>query len=257
MKLKWYGTASILLESGGTRLLFDPYLHALAEGAPLPLAEARTADAIFITHPHLDHFSDVDAFSEGRRPVYVNERGIRLARENGLQAACMRAVRAGDEVAVGDFAVRAYPALHCRFDAATVLRTLYSPRTWRMLPNTLALLRGAKKFRIRRSDVLAFSVTAEGRTLLLFGSAGMAAGTNYPQGADLLIFPYQGRARMDRALRPFLDALRPEAVVIDHFDDAFPPVSRQVDTRRFIPTVQARLPAARAFIPDPNVWYDV
>ena len=58
MKLKWYGTASILLESGETRLLFDPYLHAFAEGAPLPLAEARTADAIFITHPHLDHFDD-------------------------------------------------------------------------------------------------------------------------------------------------------------------------------------------------------
>ena len=71
--------------------------------------------------------------------MYVNERGIRLARENGLQAACMRAVRADDEIIVGDFSVRAYPALHCRFDAATVLRTLYSPRTWRMLPNALAL----------------------------------------------------------------------------------------------------------------------
>ena len=257
MKLKWYGTASILLESGETRLLFDPYLHTFAQSAPVPLAEARTANAIFITHPHLDHFGDVDAFSEGRRPVYVHERGIRLARENGLQAACMRAVRADDEIIVGDFSVRAYPALHCRFDAATVLHTLYSPRTWRMLPNTLALLRGAKKFRIRRSDVLAFSVTAEGRTLLLFGSAGMAAGANYPQGADLLIFPYQGRARMDRALQPFLDALRPKAVAIDHFDDAFPPISRQVDARRFIPTVQSRLPGARTLVPAQNIWYDV
>ena len=223
----------------------------------MPLAEARTANAIFITHPHLDHFGDVDAFSEGRRPVYVNERGIRLARENGLQAACMRAVRADDEIIVGDFSVRAYPALHCRFDAATVLRTLCSPRTWRMLPNALALLRGALRFRIRRSDVLAFSVTAEGRTLLLFGSAGMAAGANYPQGADLLVFPYQGRARMDRALLPFLDALRPKAVAIDHFDDAFPPLCWVVFARWFTRMVQCRLPDARTLVPAQIIWYDV
>ena len=86
MRFKWYGTASLLLESENTRLLIDPYLKEYSPVAPVPLAEARTAEAIFITHPHLDHFQDIDAFSEGVRPVYVSATGISHAKKNGLNA---------------------------------------------------------------------------------------------------------------------------------------------------------------------------
>lgn len=257
MRFKWYGTATILLESGGTRLLFDPYGKPLAQTLPVPLEEARTAAAIFITHPHLDHFCDVDAFSEGRRPVYVSEKGIGLARRNGLDCAPMRPVQAGDEVRVGPFTVRAYPARHCAFDAATVLRVLFSPRTWLRFRDGISLLKGARRFRVGRDDVLAFEIFDGEKRVLLFGSAGMCAGAAYPCGTDLLIFPYQGRARMDRELVPFLHALAPGAVAIDHFDDAFPPVTRRVDTRRFLPTVKEHLPAAAAFIPEEGKWYAV
>lgn len=257
MRFKWYGTATVLLESGGTRLLFDPYCKPLAPAHPVPLAEARTAQAIFITHPHLDHFSDIDAFSEGVRSVYVSETGISLARKNGLNAAPMRRIEAGEEVRVGALSVRAYPARHCAFDAATVLRVLFSPRTWLRFGDSVSLLRGAKRFRIGRDDVLAFEVTDGQKRVLLFGSAAMRPGVEYPRGADLLVFPYQGRARMDRELRPFLRALAPAAVTIDHFDDAFPPITCRVDTRRFLPTVQRDLPGAAAFIPEEGAWYDV
>lgn len=257
MRFKWYGTATVLLESGGTRLLFDPYCKPLAHTPPVPLAEARTAQAIFITHPHLDHFSDVDAFSEGVRPVYVSATGISLARRNGLNAAPMRAIAAGEEVRVGSFTVRAFPARHCAFDAATVLRVLFSPRTWLRFCDSVALLKGAKRFRIDRDDVLAFEASDGQRRVLLFGSAGMRAGTEYPRGADLLVFPYQGRARMDRELIPFLLALAPKAVTVDHFDDAFPPVTCRVNTRRFVPTVQQYLPSAAAFVPEEGAWYNV
>lgn len=257
MRLKWYGTATILLESGNTRLLFDPYCKPLASSAPVPLAEARTADAVFITHPHLDHFRDIDAFSEGKRPVYVSAKGLSIARRNGLQTGCMREIAANETVRVGPFTVLTYPALHCAFDAATVLRVLFSPRTWRHFNDAVALLKETKRYRIRRSEVLAFSVSDGHKQVLLFGSAGMAEGAVYPQGADLLVFPYQGRARMDRELIPFLDKLRPKAVTVDHFDDAFPPITRRVDTRRFRPTVQNRLPSAKAFVPQENVWYEV
>ena len=80
---------------------------------------------------------------------------------------------------------------------------------------------------------------------------------SYPQGADLLFFPYQGRARMDREMLPFLDAVRPKAVTIDHFDDAFPPITHRINAKHFVPTVKKRLPEASAFVPEENVWYDV
>ena len=116
---------------------------------------------------------------------------------------------------------------------------------------TLAIQSGS------RGDVLAFLVSDGEKSVFVFGSAGMAEGERYPQGADLLIFPYQGRAHMERELLPFLRALRPRTVAIDHFDDAFPPVSQRVDTGGFLPAVQGNLPSCSAYIPQENIWYEV
>ena len=257
MRFKWYGTATLLIESGDTRRLVDPYAKRYARRAPVPMDEARTADAIFVTHPHLDHFADVDAFSEGTRPVYVSATGISHAKKNGLDSGCMRLIAAGDEIGVGALTVRVYPARHCSFDAATILHILFSPRTWLHAADCISLLATAAHYRIAKSDVLAFEITDGAKTAMVFGSAGMDAGTAYPCGADLLVFPYQGRARMDRELVPFLNALKPKAVTIDHFDDAFPPITHRVNAKRLAPTVGRYLPGAKAFVPEENVWYDI
>ena len=256
MKYKWYGTASLLFESNKTRLLFDPYLKKFASAESVPVAEARSAQAIFITHPHFDHFCDIDAFSEGKRDVYVSPSGIKIAQKNKLDASCMHTLCAGDEVRVGAFIVRAYRSRHCVFDAATVARVVLSPRTWCRLPDVVRILREIKRYHIQREDVLAYHVSDGEKSVLLFGSAGMEPTERYPQ-ADLLIFPYQGRSRMDRELLPFLDATSPKAVTIDHFDDAFPPITHAEDTSRFVPTAKMRLPEASAYVPQENVWYQV
>lgn len=54
-----------------------------------------------------------------------------------------------------------------------------------------------------------------------------------------------------------MDALKPKAVTIDHFDDAFPPITHRINAERFVPAVKKRLPEASAFVPEENVWYDV
>ncbi len=257
MKVKWYGTATLMLESGGTRLLVDPYARRCSRAPGVDIEEARTADAILITHPHLDHFADVDIFSRDGESVYVSESGIELARRNGLAAHRMAAIAAGDEVRIGAFTVRAYPARHCRFDAATLLRLALSPRPWARLPQCVRLLRAAARFRIDERDVLAYAVDDGERRVLIFGSAGMDADADYPRAVDLLVFPYQGRRRMDREMIPFLRALEPRAVMLDHFDDAFPPVTHRVDTRRFLPTLAEYAPDATGILPTLNEWTEI
>lgn len=258
MKIMWCGTASLLLESGDTRLLIDPYLRKFDRaGAPFPVEEARQAEAIFITHPHIDHFCDTDFFSEGKRPVYVSARGIALARRNGLDTSVMRELRAGESVAAGAFTVTAYRGRHCAFDAATVFRVLFSPRTWLHFADAARLLSAAKRYVIPMDEIFVFHVTDGEKSVVVLGSAGMAEGEAYPKGADLLVFPYQGRAGMHREIKPFLDVFAPENVMIDHFDDAFPPVSKRVGTKKFPSAVNERLPKAQALVPEINVWYDV
>lgn len=256
MRFKWYGTATIMIESGNSRLLVDPYAKKYSDEPLAPSDEMLSADAVLITHPHVDHFADTDAFAVGA-PVYVSGKGVRLAEKNGLRTDDMREIGAGDVFAVGSLCVRVFPARHCRFDAATVLRVMFSPRTYRRLRDCIRLLSDASRFRIKRGETLAFSVSDGEKTALVFGSAGMTDGAEYPQGADLLVFPYQGRRRMDKELIPFLERLRPKRVAIDHFDDAFPPVSDSVDTSRFAETVAEYLPTASSLIPQPNVWYEI
>lgn len=257
MRFKWYGTATLLFESGSTRLLFDPYCKKYADSAPVPLEEARTADAIFITHAHLDHFCDVDIFSEGVRPVYVSRTGIALAQKNRLADACMHPIAAGDEIHIGAFTVRAFPARHCRFDLLTVLRVLFSPRTWLHFHDAVSLLNHATKFRIRRNDVLAFEISDGQTNALIFGSADLVPHADYPRNSDLLVFPYQGRTRPQKKLARILQVTNPKCVAIDHFDDAFPPITYRVGTQKFAPTVKSVLPQATAILTQQNVWYDV
>lgn len=257
MKIKWYGTATLLIQSGGTRILFDPYLKRNPKLPPVPVDEAATADAVFITHPHLDHFCDVDVFLEaGAGAVYVSENGIARAAREGIDTSRMFPLRAGDGVRVGDMTVTAYQGRHCVFDAATVLGVALNPLTYTKLSQGIRLLKQTKKFKIT-DDIYVLYVTDGKQTAAVLGSAGMDEETQYPTGADLLVFPYQGRARMHRYLEPFLERFRPKAVMIDHFDDAFPPLSKRVRTEKFIPAVMKKLPEATAIVPKEGVWYEV
>ena len=258
MKIAWYGTATLMLACGETRILIDPYLRQYQrEGAPLPLQELSAADAVFITHPHLDHFADIGAFLEaGIGRVYVSENGIAHAAAQGIRAEAMHPLAAGDVFRVGEMTVRAHRSSHCRFDLWTVLSVLCSPRTYLRAKDAVALLRQTKKWKIK-DDIFALEISGGGKRVIVLGSAGMDKNTEYPTGADLLVFPYQGRAGMHRYMRRFLRRFRPEAVMADHFDDAFPPLTHEMKMRKFVPSVKAFDPAVKAWVPKMGEWYEV
>jgi len=60
VRLVWLGQASVRLELDGTRLLVDPwYSPHESRLIPIPdLEDAAGADAILITHEHLDHLDE-------------------------------------------------------------------------------------------------------------------------------------------------------------------------------------------------------
>lgn len=63
MKLTYLGHASILVEFGGKKLLFDPFIsgNELAKNIDI---EAIEADYILITHGHQDHILDVEQIAK-------------------------------------------------------------------------------------------------------------------------------------------------------------------------------------------------
>lgn len=112
----YVGHSTVLIEAGGTRLLTDPVLRGrvahLRRLVPLPAIPTLTAaDAVLISHAHLDHL-DVPSL---RRiapsvPVVVPRGGGRLVKRSGHRD--VREVVAGDRLAFGDVEVRVTPAEH-------------------------------------------------------------------------------------------------------------------------------------------------
>lgn len=258
MKIAWYGTATLMLACGDTRILIDPYVRQYdKKQTPVPVDALSAADAVLITHPHLDHFSDIGAFlAAGLPKVYVSENGIRHAAAQGIRTEAMQPLAAGDIFRVGELTVRAYQSRHCRFDLWTVLSVALSPRTYLHAKDAVSLLKQTGKWKIK-DDIFAFEISGGGKRVVVLGSAGMDEGTEYPKDADLLVFPYQGRAGMHRYMKRFLQRFRPRAVMLDHFDDAFPPLTHTIGTRKFVPAVKTFDRAMRAWVPEMGVWYEV
>lgn len=258
MKIKWYGTASLLIEGGSTRILVDPYLKKFSSKLPsLPVEEAATAEAVFITHPHLDHFCDIGVFLDaGIKKVYVSQNGIEHARENEIETQNMIPIAANEKYSVGDITVRTFQSRHCKFDVPTILGVALNPATYLKFRAGVEILAMTKRFRIT-DDIYALEFSCEGKKIMVLGSAGMDENTEYPDGADLLVFPFQGRTRMHRYMVPFLEVFKPKSIMIDHFDNAFPPISHTVNPKKFIPAVKKYLPETEAFVPIEGEWYEI
>lgn len=258
MKIKWYGTATLLIDSGSTRILIDPYLKPYNKKLPpVPLKEAASADAIFITHPHLDHFIHVGAFTGGNvKNIYVSKNGIERAQKHGIFHELMTPLGADEEITVGDITVRTFESRHCKFDAAAVLGIVFNPLTYIHPRRVASILKDLKQYKIT-DDIYALEVSCGGKSIMVLGSAGMEKGVSYPTGADLFVFPYQGRARMHKYILPFLQTFRPKAVMLDHFDNAFPPFTHNVSTKKFLPAVKENFPEIKAFVPVEDEWYEI
>ena len=57
---------------------------------------------------------------------------------------------------------------------------------------------------------------------------------DYPTGADALILPFQGTGDPAKTVAPIIKALCPKRILLDHYDDAFPPLSSQIRTEDFV-----------------------
>lgn len=120
----WLYQAGIVLKSpGGTVLVVDPYLsesvlrsYQLPRGVPAPLDPAGTeVAALLATHSHEDHL-DPDSIEPFLRPAGTRFIGPPMAaavvEATGAAPARITTVSRGDEVTVGDIAVRAVHARH-------------------------------------------------------------------------------------------------------------------------------------------------
>ncbi len=249
MNLTWHGTATISISSGGSSILFDPFLP-MNSRLPAPgIRKLALLGDIFITHGHFDHLMHVPAITRAAMAkIYCSETAAATLLREGVHQNRIAVVRAGDVIEKGPLRVRVYSGAHIRYDLPLVAKTLFSIRTFRDFNGLVRVLGAAKNY--PRGDVLAFEVAAGSTKVLHLGSLNLDHSEKYPRGANLLTLPFQGRSDLNSYTLKLVGRLAPKALLLHHYDDSFPPITRPVDTSSFVRAAAGAYPELPVIVPE-------
>jgi L-ascorbate metabolism protein UlaG (beta-lactamase superfamily) len=216
----------------------------------MPPGSFDPADHIFITHGHIDHLRDTpDLLSRLGGYVYCTETPAITLRSRGVRNQQIRIIAPGHAVNFekSGIRVRVKRGKHILFDPPKVIGTLASPRMMRYREN-LKILREALQWP-ESDETVIFEVDVNGRLVTIIGSLAIDRRESYTAAPDLLILPYQGHTRMAHTAYRVAERIKPGAIMLDHFDDAFPPLSRDIDTSPFTERMREQMPGVTVIQP--------
>ena len=229
MRLVWHGTASIEIICSSGRILFDPFVPLKGSDTDVRPGDFDGFTDIFITHGHLDHIVSIPGIVK-RNPsavVYCTRTPFRTLSRKGVPVSSLRRIEYGQVLNAGGFKVTVFHARHAvlpRVSLSRAAAVLRSPHRGN-LPNILR-----EHIRCRENDeTVLYLVEADGKSVALMGSLNLRGDAEYPVGSDLLVLPYNGwEDNFPPAVR-VIERLKPKRVLLDHFDDTFPPLTGPVD----------------------------
>ena len=232
------------MEQDGTRLLFDPFLSLNDKVFKPPVDELSGIDNILVTHGHLDHVVDIPTVLErgnGRAVVYCTASPQKALVSKGVREDRIRIVTPGDVLTFGPFEVRVLKGKHIVFNKRLLIKTFLNPRVCIYWNNLKYMLKENKIFS-EAGETVIYEIEVSKKRVFLMGSLNLDDHVEYRKSADLLILPFQGRSDVCKYTLPFVDHLQPKRILLDHFDNTFPPISSAVKMERFLSLMRRKHP---------------
>ena len=251
MKITWYGTATIGIDDGKTKLVFDPFVRMNKRIETTPVEGFAGFDAVFITHGHFDHIYSIPELAKADKnvPVYCTEVPKKSLINKGVPESRIKTIHPDDVISIGDFTLRVHRFRHVIFDPVYILSVV--PKCALMLPRLLWQFY-QNHFMPEGGEIVAYEIDNHGKKIFLTGSFREHPDGKYPENADMFILAHGGTVFMPENTKKFIARYRPKKILVDHFDDAFPPLTRTVDVSRLKKTVNKNHPEIEFIIPEIN-----
>ena len=229
MQLIWHGTASVEAVCGKGKILFDPFVPLKGSDVDVKIEEFDGFSHVFVTHGHIDHITDLPEVVR-RNPdvlIHCTATPYRTLTKKGVPARNLALLRYGDLLLVNGFTIRAYHGRHAilpSVDAKMIAGWAKSPARGNM-PHILKEFIACPE----NDETVFYQIEADGKIVCLMGSMNMRDEVEYPCGADLLVLPYNGWVDNYTPAVRFIEKLRPKRVLLNHYDNTFPPLTTPLD----------------------------
>lgn len=232
MDVKWYGTATVGIEENGEEILFDPFLRRnpfLKNTTGIDGFAGRKA--VFVTHGHFDHIWDIPALLDMDKDVtvYCGSVAADNLLKKGVDPSRLHIISHGDKIQAGSMTVTAYKAKHIVFDAGYVAQVV--PRCTLLFPVLFKMVTWNHQMPLKE-EIMMYEIDNGEKRVMLSGSFGWFEDVQYPENTDMFVLAHGGSTRVPKLVSPFIAQTRPKRVLMDHWDDAFPPLTKRVNVEK-------------------------
>ena len=248
MNITWYGTASVAIDDGETRILFDPFLRLNRRMEKITVDDYKGADAIFVTHGHCDHIMHIPALAKAdpKPKIYATSVPVNTLKQYGVPENRLQTIAHGDEIKVGKFTLRVYKSRHIDYDFK--YNASVAHKCVLMAPKALWLTYYTIKMPMSE-QIVTYEIENDGKRVVLMGSFGVEPGVDYPMNPDVFVLPFGGCTIVPQLAEPFVAKIKPKKIFITHFDNAFPPLTRTMDTQKLVDYIGSRNPEIEFITP--------
>ena len=239
----WYGTNSFKLYDEKDSIIFDPFIRYDKIHDLDYKKNFSTEKYIFITHGHIDHILDIPKlYKDCSCKIYCLDVIYKRLNKRGLNNKQLIKINYSDNIKIDNFAIKVYKSKHIKFDLKLILSTMFSVDIFKYFKNLLYLSFNHIKNPLKNS-IAAYEIKYDNLKIFIMGSMNLDDNIIYPKNMDYLILAYQGRSDLDIKVNAILERLNPKKVILTHFDNSFPPISKNVNLTNVKKNNKILLPA--------------
>jgi L-ascorbate metabolism protein UlaG (beta-lactamase superfamily) len=265
--IRWLANANFEFAYKGKVYLFDAYFDRTPRSHPLGFtaADVTKAEAIFVSHAHFDHISDIGAVArQTGAPVVGAPLTIEVARKLGAPEKQLVVAKGGETMPFGDATVEIALAQHSTIQAGLIdiYAALYkndSPPFTEEETKQLEAVRARGTFdpKVITEGTLAYALTfPSGFKAVLVGSAGpitpgVRALAEKLGPVDVAIVAYQVHAVADTQIAytwPIIELFKPKLFLPAHHDSA-PPAWVDLGLEPLFARIRAEMPGTAFLAP--------